>query len=75
SISMTFLNNRSMIGGIPLWRHTTRVGVLPPAKDGETRTIYDTYRRRLINAHQSMGDSRIELIAFHGRFDLIRSVL
>ncbi|CBZ52918.1 putative diacylglycerol kinase [Neospora caninum Liverpool] len=76
SISLTFLNNRSMIGGIPLWRHTARVGVLPPAneKPGD-RNVYETFKRRLAKAHQSMGDTKIELISFHRRFDLLRSIL
>ncbi|PFH37968.1 diacylglycerol kinase catalytic domain-containing protein [Besnoitia besnoiti] len=75
-ISLTLLNNRSIIGGVALWRRTQKVGVLPPASDTPAnRAAYENMKDRLVKANQSMGDGKIELLSFHDRFALMRSVL
>ncbi|PHJ20346.1 diacylglycerol kinase [Cystoisospora suis] len=75
-ISLTFLNNRSMIGGIPLWEESAVAGVKPPLrKSAANASRFKIFASRLIRARQSMGDKKIELIMFQDRFRLMRSVV
>ncbi|OEH80313.1 putative diacylglycerol kinase [Cyclospora cayetanensis] len=67
-VSLTFLNTRTILGGLELWRPTVKVGVLPPA-DPAVLPQFEHFYHQLLTAESSTGDGMLEVLSMESTAD------
>lgn len=71
-LSLTFLNSRTILGGMELWGPSLRLGLRPP-RDPRAFPKFKTFATRLLTSSMSSGDGQIEILSVASTLDYARA--
>lgn len=71
-VSLTFLNSRTIIGGLELWGPSSKLGLRPP-RDPRASKRFQTFASMLLATRQDSGDGLVELLSIGSTSGYIRA--
>ncbi|KAL8274544.1 hypothetical protein Esti_001565 [Eimeria stiedai] len=71
-VSLTFLNSKTIIGGLELWGPSTKIGLRPP-RDARVAGAYKAFVEKLQLSRMDSGDGHIEIFSMAKTIDYARA--
>ncbi|KAL8431059.1 hypothetical protein ACSSS7_005530 [Eimeria intestinalis] len=71
-VSLTFLNSKTIIGGLELWGPSTKIGLRPP-RDSRVAGAYKAFVKKLRMSRMDSGDGHIEIFSMAKTMDYARA--
>ncbi|KAL8436586.1 hypothetical protein Efla_007530 [Eimeria flavescens] len=71
-VSLTFLNSKTIIGGLDLWGTSSKLGLRPP-RDKRVMSAYNAFTKQLSHSRMDSGDGYIEVYTMAKTLDYARA--
>ena len=71
-VSITFLNSRTILGGLELWGPSVKLGLSPP-KDPNAYADFEAAAHELLTTKADSGDGKIEVFSMGSTADYVQA--
>lgn len=71
-VSLTFLNAKTILGGMDLWRVSAKLGLSPP-RDPHALSRYQSFAKELMATRLDSGDGKIEIFSMASTADYVQA--